>query len=398
MTAPALTLPPVALYIHIPWCLKKCPYCDFNSHANDRTLPEAAYIEKLIADLEQDLPYLQGRKFTSIFIGGGTPSLFSPAGIEKLLTAVENLAGFASDIEITLEANPGTFELEKFSAFRSAGINRLSIGIQSFQQSFLEKLGRAHSDKEALTAAENALSAGFENFNLDLMFGLPGQSIEEALKDLEMAIACNPPHLSWYQLTIEPNTLFYSKPPSLPNDDLVSGIQEAGIDLLSSHGLDRYEVSAFCGPDQESRHNLNYWLFGDYLGIGAGAHGKITLPEENLILRTQKVRQPDNYLQQENPVAEVAKVQTSELPLEFMMNVLRLSKGCDQVLFGERTGLALQSIEPVLASLRDKNLLRNDRLQATSKGFLFLDTVLTEFTKFMPGDNHTLERIEVNSR
>jgi len=263
MTAPALTLPPVALYIHIPWCLKKCPYCDFNSHANNGTLPEAAYLERLIADLEQDLHYLQGRKFTSIFIGGGTPSLFSPTGIEKLLTAVENLAGFASDIEITLEANPGTFELKKFSAFRSAGINRLSIGIQSFQQPFLEKLGRVHSDKEALTAAENALSAGFENFNLDLMFGLPGQSEGDALKDLEMAIACNPPHLSWYQLTIEPNTLFYSKPPPLPNDDLVSGMQEAGIDFLSSHGLDRYEVSAFSGPDQKSRHNLNYWQFGD---------------------------------------------------------------------------------------------------------------------------------------
>ena len=395
MTAPTLTLPPVALYIHIPWCLKKCPYCDFNSHANDRTLPEAVYIEKLIADLEQDLPYLQSRKFTSIFIGGGTPSLFSPAGIEKLLTAVENLAGFASDIEITLEANPGTFELEKFSAFRTAGINRLSIGIQSFQQPFLEKLGRVHSDKEAQLAAKNATSAGFENFNFDLMFGLPGQSIEDALQDLEIAIACNPPHLSWYQLTIEPNTLFYSKPPPLPNDELVSGMQEAGIDLLSSHGLDRYEVSAFSSPGLESLHNLNYWLFGDYLGIGAGAHGKITLPEENRILRTRKVSQPDNYLEQKNPVAEVAEVQTSELPLEFMMNVLRLRNGCDQVLFEERTGLALQSIEPVLASLRKKHLLSNDRFQATSKGFLFLDTLLTEF---MPGNNHTLERIEVNSQ
>jgi len=395
MTAPALTLPPAALYIHIPWCLKKCPYCDFNSHANNATLPEAAYIEKLIADLEQDLPYLQNRKFTSIFIGGGTPSLFSPAGIEKLLTAVEKIVGFASDIEITLEANPGTFELKKFSAFRAAGINRLSIGIQSFQQTFLEKLGRVHSDKEAQLAAKNAMSAGFENFNLDLMFGLPGQSIEDALKDLEMAIACNPPHLSWYQLTIEPNTLFFSKPPPLPNEELVSEMQEAGIDFLSSQGLERYEVSAFSGPGRESRHNLNYWQFGDYLGIGAGAHGKITLPEENRILRTRKLRQPDSYLEQKNPVAEVVVIQTSELPLEFMMNVLRLSKGCDQILFEERTGLALQKIEPVLTSLRKKNLLRNDRFQTTSKGFLFLDTLLTEF---MPGDNHTLERIEANSQ
>ena len=395
MNEQRLTLPPASLYIHIPWCIKKCPYCDFNSHAYKDALPETAYIEKLIADLKQDLPLLQGRKFTSIFIGGGTPSLFSPGGIETLLSAVEKLAGFDGDIEITMEANPGTFELEKFSAFRSAGINRLSIGIQSFQQPYLEKLGRVHSDNEAKLAAQNAFAAGFKNFNLDLMFGLPGQSVEDALKDLEMAVACNPPHLSWYQLTIEPNTVFYSKPPLLPEEEILSHIQDAGIEFLSTNGLSRYEVSAFSRQNQESRHNLNYWQFGDYLGIGAGAHGKVTLPEENRILRTRKVRQPDNYLQQENPVAEIKEVQPNDLSLEFMMNVLRLSNGCEKALFEERTGLTLQSIEPLLASLREKNLLRTDRLQTTSKGSLFLDTLLAEF---MPAENHTVERIEVNSQ
>ena len=393
MTAQLLTLPPASLYIHIPWCIKKCPYCDFNSHVYKDNLPETAYIEKLIADLKQDLPLLQDRKFTSVFIGGGTPSLFSPGGIETLLSAVEKLAGFSDDIEITMEANPGTFELEKFSAFRSAGINRLSIGIQSFQQSYLEKLGRVHSDNEAKLAAENALAAGFENFNLDLMFGLTGQSVEDALKDLDMAITCNPPHLSWYQLTIEPNTLFYSKPPPLPEEEIISDIQNAGIEFLSNNGLSRYEVSAFSRQDQESRHNLNYWQFGDYLGIGAGAHGKVTLPEENRILRTRKIRQPDNYLKHENPLAEIKEVHTTELPLEFMMNLLRLSKGGEQTLFEERTGLYLKNIEPILASLRDKNMLSADRLQATSKGYLFLDTLLTEF---MPAENHTLKRIEVH--
>ena len=252
MSQNRLSLPPLSLYVHIPWCLKKCPYCDFNSHAFQGELPEQAYINSLLADLKRDLRWVQNRELTSIFIGGGTPSLFSPASIERLLSAIEQSVGFSADIEITMEANPGTFEMEKFRDFRHAGINRLSLGIQSFNKNYLNTLGRVHDDVEALTAASNVRKAGFDNFNLDLMFGLPQQGIDEALADLRSALAVEPEHLSWYQLTIEPNTVFYSKPPSLPEDDLLGDMQEAGVELLSAQGFSRYEVSAFSKPNKQS--------------------------------------------------------------------------------------------------------------------------------------------------
>ena len=392
----ALSLPPLALYIHVPWCLKKCPYCDFNSHTWQGELPEPEYARRLLADLDNDLKYVQGRQLDAIFIGGGTPSLLSPATYETLLGAVAARIPFADDIEITLEANPGTFETGKFRAFRSAGINRLSIGIQSFDKTFLATLGRVHDDSEARLAAGQALAAGFDNFNLDLMFGLPGQDIEAALADLETALAFAPAHLSWYQLTIEPNTVFYSRPPVLPDDDLLAGMQEAGIALLAAKGLARYEVSAFAVPGRQSRHNLNYWRFGDYLGIGAGAHGKITVADTGQILRTRKVRQPAAYLDPGKPAtAETAAVPAAELPLEFMMNALRLSGGVETGLFEARTGLAQDSIAPALSRLRAKHLLLPDRLATTPAGFAFLNDVLAQF---MPDPDHRRGRIPVHSR
>lgn len=375
-----LAPPPLALYVHIPWCLKKCPYCDFNSHAVSGKLPESDYIDQLVTDLKADLYFVQGRTLSSIFIGGGTPSLFSPDSFETLLADINDLVPFSDDIEITLEANPGTFEMEKFRAYRQAGINRLSIGIQSFDDGFLKALGRVHDEKEARQAAGQVHDAGFDNFNLDLMFGLPGQNTKQALADLETALACNPAHLSWYQLTIEPNTVFYSRPPSLPDDDALATMQEAGISLLKHHGLHQYEVSAFSQEGKRSRHNLNYWQFGDYLGIGAGAHGKITLADEGRLVRTRKRRQPGHYLERgANLTAEVIDIPAAELPLEFMMNVLRLREGCDESLFPERTGLALETLsEPVLA-LRQRGLLEEDRFVASAKGFLHLNSVLDEF-------------------
>lgn len=373
-------LPPLGLYIHIPWCLKKCPYCDFNSHAFKGELPEHDYCDQLIEDLKQDLKYVQGRKLSSIFIGGGTPSLFRPDSIGKILHNINSEIPFDRQVEITLEANPGTFETIKFSRFREVGVNRLSIGIQSFNPRFLSALGRVHGEKEARDAAANAVNAGFDNYNLDLMFGLPGQSQEQAMNDLETALASNPPHISWYQLTVEPNTVFYSKPPVLPEHDAIADIQEAGIALLNSHGIERYEVSAYSKTGQHSSHNLNYWQFGDYLGIGAGAHGKITLPEENTIMRTRKTRQPSAYLATQNSfTVEHSPIRQDDLPLEFLMNALRLINGCKEALFEARTGIPIQRVEKQLAELRQHNLLQKDKLAATPKGFLFLDSILELF-------------------
>ena len=270
------SLPPLSLYVHIPWCVRKCPYCDFNSHAAGPEIPEQAYIQRLISDLEQDLPLAQGRKLTSIFFGGGTPSLFSAEGIGRIITAAEERVGFEEEIEITLEANPGTVEQAKFSGFRSAGINRLSIGIQSFNDSHLSKLGRIHSGEQALAAVGTARRAGFENFNLDLMHGLSGQTLDEARRDIQLATDQGANHISWYQLTIEPNTEFYSRPPRLPEEEVLADIQQMGMELLQDRGYSQYEVSAYARNGESSRHNLNYWQFGDYLGIGAGAHGKIS--------------------------------------------------------------------------------------------------------------------------
>jgi len=390
MTLTAPGLPPLSLYIHIPWCLQKCPYCDFNSHAVSGNLPESEYVSALLADLEQDLEYVQGRALTSIFIGGGTPSLFSPASLATLLTETEKRLPFASDIEITLEANPGTFEVEKFREFRDAGINRLSVGIQSFDDGQLTTLGRVHSAREAHFALDQIRATGFDNFNLDLMFGLPDQTLDRAMTDLDAALTYAPPHLSWYQLTIEPNTVFYSRPPQLPEDDNIAEIQEAGINKLAQAGLKRYEVSAYSQTGRQARHNRNYWEFGDYLGIGAGAHGKVTIAGSGEMLRTRKSKLPSIYLRaDEKFTAEQHPIPQEDLALEFMMNVLRLTDGCDESLFTARTGLPLASITQTLAALRRKGLLKPDRLATSDKGLLFLNDVLGEFLD-EPGDDNRI--------
>ena len=374
-------LPPLALYIHIPWCVRKCPYCDFNSHAASPVLPEEDYVDALLADLDQDLPAVYGRTLSSIFFGGGTPSLFSAVALGRLLAGVEQRIAFAPDIEITLEANPGTFEQDKFVAYRKLGINRLSIGIQSFQPQKLEALGRIHTGDEALRAAEMARRAGFDNFNLDLMHGLPDQLLEEALDDLRQAIALAPTHLSWYQLTLEPNTVFWNQPPVLPEDDILWDIQEAGQALLAEHGFTQYEVSAYAKPDKAARHNLNYWSFGDFIGIGAGAHGKLSL-RDGRIVRTWKTRLPKDYL---NPAksfkAGEKTLAADELPFEFLMNALRLTEGVDAELFTQRTGLPLETLAAARREAEQKGLLQVEptRLVATARGQLFLNDLLQYF-------------------
>ncbi|MFK3792048.1 radical SAM family heme chaperone HemW [Pseudomonas piscis] len=379
---PALPqLPPLALYIHIPWCVRKCPYCDFNSHAASPTLPEEEYVDALLADLDQDLPAAHGRELSSIFFGGGTPSLFSAQALGRLLAGVQQRIPFASDIEITLEANPGTFEQEKFTAYRALGINRLSIGIQSFQEQKLEALGRIHSGAEAVRAADMARQAGFDNFNLDLMHGLPDQSLEDALADLRQAIAMKPTHLSWYQLTLEPNTVFWSQPPTLPEDDILWDIQEAGQALLAEHGYAQYEVSAYAQPGRAARHNLNYWSFGDFIGIGAGAHGKLSHPDGR-ILRTWKTRLPKDYLNPAKPFKAGEKaLDNDELPFEFLMNALRLTDGVDAALFAQRTGLDLASLAEGRRQAEQSGLLQVEpsRLAATPRGQLFLNDLLQYF-------------------
>ncbi|MDP9942510.1 radical SAM family heme chaperone HemW [Ectopseudomonas alcaliphila] len=379
--APRFLLPPLALYIHIPWCVRKCPYCDFNSHAAGPTLPEEEYVDALLADLDIDVQHVHGRPLSSIFFGGGTPSLFSDRTLGRLLEGVERRVGFTSDIEITLEANPGTFEQAKFKGYRSLGINRLSIGVQSFQEAKLKALGRIHNGDEAIRAADMARAAGFDNFNLDLMHGLPEQSIEDALFDLRTAIAQAPAHLSWYQLTMEPNTVFWSQPPTLPEDDLLWDIQEAGQALLAAEGYAQYEVSAYAQPGKQARHNLNYWSFGDFLGIGAGAHAKLSTPEGR-IQRTWKTRLPKDYLDPAKAFqAGERLLAADELPFEFLMNVLRLTEGAPAELFSQRTGLPLQQLEQSRREAERLGLLQTDatRLVATAKGQLFLNDLLQQF-------------------
>lgn len=381
-------LPPLSLYIHIPWCVRKCPYCDFNSHAAGPTLPEQAYTAALLDDLRGDKPLAQGRKLQSIFIGGGTPSLFSAAAIGAVLDAAEREIGFADEVEITLEANPGTAEQRKFCGFRATGINRLSIGVQSFQTRQLQALGRIHSAAEALAAVQMARRAGFDNINIDLMHGLPAQSGDEAAADLEQALAVGPEHLSWYQLTIEPNTEFYSRPPPLPADDTLAAIQQRGEVLLAASGLSRYEVSAFASRGRQSRHNRQYWEFGDYLGIGAGAHAKISR-RDGTIARLHKTRLPAHYLDPGRAfTAGQRQLRRSELPLEFMMNALRLVDGVPAQLFCRRTGLPATDIAAALQQLRDQGLLRCNgaRLQTTARGFRFLDSVLQAFMPDTPAE------------
>ena len=379
--APLLALPPLALYVHIPWCVRKCPYCDFNSHAAGPELPEEAYVDALLADLDLDLHLAEKRPLVSIFFGGGTPSLFSAQALDRLLQGVQRRLKFADDIEITLEANPGTFEQVKFRDYRTLGINRLSIGVQSFQDAKLKALGRIHNAGDAQRAAEMARQAGFDNFNLDLMHGLPEQTLDDALHDLECAIALAPTHLSWYQLTMEPNTQFWNQPPTLPDDEALWAIQQAGQALLAGAGFAQYETSAYAQPERRARHNLNYWTFGDFLGIGAGAHAKLS-SRDGRIQRLWKTRTPRDYLNPDKPFrAGERELSLEELPFEFLMNALRLTDGVSAPSFSERTGLALDTLAEARAAAEARGLLEanSQRLQATPRGQLFLNDLLQYF-------------------
>jgi len=377
-----LELPPLSLYIHIPWCIKKCPYCDFNSHQVDAAIPEQEYVDALLQDFSQDLPYVQNREIQSIFIGGGTPSLFSAVALERLLNGLQNLVPFKSALEVTLEANPGTAEAERFRQYRSLGINRLSIGIQSFNDQHLNTLGRVHDSAEARRAIDMAMAAGFDNYNLDLMYGLPQQTMEDALTDLDTAISYGPTHLSWYQLTIEPNTVFYHKPPVLPEEEPLFEMQQQGLARISAGDYKRYEVSAFAKQGRESLHNVNYWSFGDYLGIGAGAHSKLSMPQDNCLIRSRKLKQPAQYLSNPlNYVAQRGEIVRSERALEFLMNGLRLSGGVDLRLMTSRAGIGVGEIDDKVDDLVARGLLvrQSHNLKATDKGYLFLNSLLQEF-------------------
>ncbi len=377
-------MPPLSLYIHIPWCIKKCPYCDFNSHAIKTGAPEAAYIDALLNDLSKDLQrYHIVRPISSIFIGGGTPSLFSPDSVNRLLRGIERQVTLKDRIEITLEANPGTFESHKFAEFRALGINRLSIGIQSFNDKLLKKLGRVHSAHEAIVAAEIAHQAGFENFNLDLMFGLPGSSPEDGKTDVATAISLKPAHISFYQLTLETNTYFHKFPPQLPNDEVIFKTQKNCQKLLASHGYQQYEVSAYSQSGKHCTHNVNYWQFGDYLGIGAGAHGKITQALPDKITRNFKPKSPEQYLNDTHKNGGADVIAVADLPLEFIMNHLRLKQGFTLETYQSTTGLATTTLEPALsACLKQKLLIYQDNHYSCSEqGWNFMDNVLE---KFMP--------------
>lgn len=407
MHSSKITLPPLSLYIHVPWCVRKCPYCDFNSHeikshefkgkSAEEQIPETEYVQALLDDLEADLAYVQGREIQTIFIGGGTPSLLSVEAFENLLTGLQKKVTFVKDIEITMEANPGTFEAEKFAGYRKLGINRLSIGVQSFADKQLKHLGRIHDGQQAVAAIKMAKAAGFDNFNIDLMHGLPDQSEAQALADIQQAIDLGPTHLSWYQLTIEPNTEFFKRPPILPEDETLWDIQEAGQALLAKYGFVQYEVSAYAQADRQATHNLNYWQFGDYLGIGAGAHGKVTdlvnAPESltaSPVFRTWKTRAPKDFL---NAATNNAKqngksflagkesIQNEDLGLEFLMNALRLQEGFDLYLFEQRTGYPLDTIADGIQQAIDKGLLikTGSQIKTTEKGSLFLNEILAFF-------------------
>lgn len=374
---------PLSLYIHIPWCVRKCPYCDFNSHAVRDGIPEELYVDALLKDLEQELPLIWGRTVGTIFMGGGTPSLFSAASLDRLLSGVRALLPLAQNAEITLEANPGSAEAQRFRDYRSIGINRLSMGVQSFNDAALKALGRIHNADEAHRAIGMARDAGFDNFNLDLMFALPQQTVATALEDLKAAIAYEPTHLSYYQLTLEPNTAFYNAPPPLPAEDDAAEIEEVGHALLQASGYERYEVSAFTRDQRYANHNLNYWQFGDYVGIGAGAHGKLTLPAEGQIVRRTKQRQPDRYLRgiKEGFLSKQEAILQPEIPFEFMLNALRLTGGFDLELFSQRTGLAASVIEAQLEGLHADGLLvtKCGKTLPSALGFRYLNDVMERF-------------------
>ncbi len=377
------SLPPLSLYIHVPWCVRKCPYCDFNSHTSPQSLPQKDYIAALIDDLQADLAWVQGRQIASVFIGGGTPSLFSGQSYQDLFGQLRQSLDFATNCEITLEANPATVEHDNFEGYLKAGINRLSLGVQSFNPQHLQVLGRIHSQQDAVNAIQLAKQAGFSNFNIDLMHGLPNQSLEDALLDIETALSFNPSHVSWYQLTIEPNTAFYRQPPTLPDDDTLWAIQEAGQHKLAQAGLLQYEVSAYT-HHKPSQHNLNYWQFGDYLGIGAGAHGKVTTPQG--IFRYRKTRLPKDYLAAA-PLHQarlgLEKITTEDLYFEFMMNALRLKEGVPIDYFSQRTGLDWPTLQAQLTPTIAKNWisLENHHIKCTDLGFNYLNDVLSLFLK-----------------
>lgn len=376
-----MRLPPLGLYIHLPWCERKCPYCDFNSHeASD--VPEKHYIRALLQDLRDDLPLLQERTVETLFLGGGTPSLFSAGAIRTLLREIAELVPLSSTLEATMEANPGSADADKFSAFRDAGITRLSLGIQSFDDNQLCALGRIHTSAQAHAAIEFTHSAGFNSFNLDLMHGLPGQTLLGAETDLLTAIACEPSHLSWYQLTIEPNTVFHKRPPRLPVEDELANIQQCGEQLLAASGYAQYEISAYSQNGYNCRHNSNYWSFGDYVGIGAGAHGKISFLDGR-IERYAKRRQPQEYMSADSGkfVASTRTLDKGEIVGEFMMNALRLNNGFTLQQFVSRTGLNCAQLQPGLESLYQRELLvrEGDAVKATEIGRRFLDSVVAEF-------------------
>ena len=374
--------PPLSLYVHYPWCVRKCPYCDFNSHAvRDEGIPEEAYVEALVADLEAALPQIWGRRINTVFIGGGTPSLLSPAGLDRLLTAVRTLTMLAPAAEITLEANPGTVEAARFKGFREAGVTRVSLGIQSFNDTHLKALGRIHDASEARAAVDHALTH-FESVNLDLMYALPGQSLADAHADLEAAIGFGPAHLSCYHLTLEPNTPFHAAPPALPDDDLAADMQEMIEARLGEAGYRHYETSAFARPGRECRHNLNYWHFGDYLGIGAGAHGKLS--SHTGIAREMRHKHPTAYLAgaaRGDFVQDRRLVDVEDLPFEFMMNALRLTGGFALAQFGAHTGLPLAAVEERLIEARKAGFIEivDERVVPTARGRRFLNELLQGF-------------------
>lgn len=375
---------PLALYIHIPWCVRKCPYCDFNSHQVGDELPESEYISALIRDLEQDLPLIWGRRISSIFIGGGTPSLLSASAMDRLLSEIRARLVIIPDAEITLEANPGASEQSKFNEFNAIGINRLSIGVQSFDDQLLNKIGRIHSGAEAIKAVEMAHVAGFDNLNIDLMFALPSQDKVQALHDVNTAIDLEPSHMSYYQLTIEPHTFFASQPPTLPTEDELWEMQTNGQERLSLGGFSQYEVSAYCQEDRQCQHNINYWQFGDYLGIGAGAHAKITDIKQQSITRLSKIKQPKQYMNSAGSnecLSSKVVLDESDLGIEFMMNALRLSDGFDKTLFEERTGRPLSIVSESLEKAQQKQLLEisENRVDVTERGKRFLNDLLAMF-------------------
>ncbi len=370
-------LPPLALYVHLPWCVRKCPYCDFNSHERQGDLPEKEYLRALMRDLEGSLASVWGRRIQTLFIGGGTPSLFSAAAIDELLAGIRARLMVEPDAEVTLEANPGTAEASRFAGYRDAGVNRLSIGVQSFDDAMLEALGRIHTADEARRAIEMALTT-FGNVNIDLMYGLPGQTLAMARRDLAQGLRHGTPHVSAYQLTVEPNTVFHVRPPELPDHDVAADMQLMVEETLGAEGFERYETSAFARPGRRCRHNLNYWEFGDYLGVGAGAHGKLSFADR--VVRHERVKQPRDYLVRDAGIVQ-RTLTPRELPFEFMLNALRLADGFSRELFQQRTGLPMLVIEDRLGVAEQRGLLSRapDRVQPTPRGRLFLNDLTALF-------------------